>query len=489
MSTEFRTGTSIRLGYRENTTDNFIGIENGSFVVDIDTNQRYEWIITLNKDLSICFKSKLGGGGYIGIDQHFNVIPNANPDSTGKFKVTWRPNGRISLMSHLYSKEKNVLGKEGPYIGFDQNGYLVGNADFSNCVQWDVYPTRSPTAFSTAAKLLSNYSKHLEMWRGPFTLVQTPTKKVKAQLMTTYSYPNARIKKWVMFMAAPPTPIQSQTISVANFGLYDCRGVNQISAGTMVSAGAHHLFRSAVENPPPDACKTVISKFSIEAQLHSTKLTKVNQHTPVPPLADHVKRYHLQETATMNFKDPAFLDWLNTHRLHPMQMTDGSYEPLLCFAYRVFLFIKVHFNYIYPVEGGRKATDTIATRSTDCGGFCILFSSVMRAHGVPSRLLFGHWAQTGTQYHVKGEFYANGLGWVPFDMSGGVIDNYEPYTYNFGHNTGEFITCHIDDDIKSIETTIHQTTQTAAWLQLPVFWINGEGPLTNFSIQQDWVVS
>ncbi|KAF2076662.1 hypothetical protein CYY_002032 [Polysphondylium violaceum] len=483
--TEFRTGNSIRLGFKEGSSDNFIGVENGSFVIDQDLSKKYEWVITLNKDLSFCFKSKTAGC-YLGVDQQcLNVVLNNNPHN---FKVLWRSNGKISLMSHMHCKQTNINGKEGPLIGFNSDGYLIGNADIDNCIQWDIHPAKLPSPPSNAAKLLSNYNKHLEMWRGSFSLVQKPTKRVKAELATTFSYPNANIKKWVMILPAPPSPTQTQTILSARYDLYDCRGVNMIAQGTMINTHAHYIFRAVAENPPPDATKTVISKCIIEAQLSSIKLTKGPAQAPVAPLPDHVKRYHMLETPKMNYKDPVFKEWLNTHHLHPMLLSDGSYEPILCYAYRVFMFIKVHFNYIYPVDDGRKATDSILTRSTDCGGFSILFSSVMRAHGIPSKLMFGHWAQSGIQYHVKGEFYVNGLGWVPFDMAAGVGDNHEPFTYNFGQDTGEFITLHFDDDIKDIHTTIHNTNQRIDWGQLPCFWIHGEGPFTNLKFESDWKV-
>jgi len=49
---------------------------------------------------------------------------------------------------------------------------------------------------------------------------------------------------------------------------------------------------------------------------------------------------------------------------------------------------------------------------SDCGGLATLYVSILRANGIPARCLTGRSIDPNTP-HVKMDFYAEGVGWVP----------------------------------------------------------------------------
>ena len=96
--------------------------------------------------------------------------------------------------------------------------------------------------------------------------------------------------------------------------------------------------------------------------------------------------------------------------------------------------------------------DVVQAGKGDCGGLSWVFIRALRANSVPARLLLGRWADSGVpakdgqpfdgKYHAKAEFFAQGLGWVGVDMSGGVSTG-NPLTC-FGNEPGDFVVLDLD---------------------------------------------
>ena len=79
------------------------------------------------------------------------------------------------------------------------------------------------------------------------------------------------------------------------------------------------------------------------------------------------------------------------------------------------------------------------------------------------------------QQHVRAEFYAAGVGWVPVD----------PAHKKFGTDDGNFLTFHVDPDLEVPWPTGRQSVMLA---QSVVYWTQGGGSLTGTTIEQDWQV-
>ncbi len=110
-------------------------------------------------------------------------------------------------------------------------------------------------------------------------------------------------------------------------------------------------------------------------------------------------------------------------------------------------------------------------------------------------MIVGRWAQSGgkvkgeayDQEHAKAEFYAQEVGWVPVDISSGVLHDRNPRGLTFfGNDPGDFLVMHVDPDI--VCDTLHFGRQTIAWLQRPAYWVTGEGNLRAGTNRESWVV-
>jgi len=135
---------------------------------------------------------------------------------------------------------------------------------------------------------------------------------------------------------------------------------------------------------------------------------------------------------------------------------------------------------VYAPERHSRLSGIAQTMQGYCGGFAVVFIGTMRANGVPARSLVGHWVDTtpghtATLPHVKAEFFAEGVGWVPVN----------PRT-SFGEENGDFITFHVEGGFQL--PTSHWGIQEQGILQgiyLPAFGRDtGRG-----IVQQDWIVS
>ena len=133
---------------------------------------------------------------------------------------------------------------------------------------------------------------------------------------------------------------------------------------------------------------------------------------------------------------------------------------------------------------------------SDCGGMSVVFVSALRARGIPARVLVGRWAQSSTtesngkrfdQQHVKAEFYAQGVGWVPADVTSGVLHDKSPEGLTFfGYDPGDFLVLHLGTNL--ICDTAVLGRKTIAWMQSPAHWAVGEGTFDKAVIRESWIV-
>ena len=173
-------------------------------------------------------------------------------------------------------------------------------------------------------------------------------------------------------------------------------------------------------------------------------------------------------------------------------------ESDLAFARRVFLDLRAACRYEYTARMDRRASAVCKAGKSDCGGLSALLVATLRANGVPSRVLFGRWASSAVaaatlgglpyyQTHIKAEFFAAGIGWVPVDLASGILhDRSRRGLAYFGNDPGDFLTFHIDPSL-DLDTHIFGR-QTVTCLQVPAYWASGPGSFEGQSIKEEWEV-
>jgi transglutaminase-like putative cysteine protease len=210
---------------------------------------------------------------------------------------------------------------------------------------------------------------------------------------------------------------------------------------------------------------------------------------PEPDLSSDDSSRYLAGTKTLDIKSPAFQQWLSQYKLR-RYMNESDLE----FAWRAYLEIRRQGSYFFDPKQDRRISMTCTDAKTDCGGLSSLFAGTMRANLIPARLLVGRWLKEDGksdgespglgQVHVKSEFFAHGIGWVPVDMSLAVSEKTADPLKFFGKFDGNFVTLHIDPDL--VLDSIYFGTSEIPWMQSPLYWVTGGGNLDGVKTETTW---
>ena len=255
------------------------------------------------------------------------------------------------------------------------------------------------------------------------------------------------------------------------------------------------LLLARVKATDSDLKHHVRMEVTYEATLHSRRLVAASRGevVQVTPPTKAEREAALRSAGDLAFDDKAFREWQKEQRL-----TRATAESDIELARRVFATIRKTFRYEYEPDSDRSSKAVCQAGKSDCGGLSNLFVATLRSQGIPARTLAGRWATSADgeeklgghpfyQYHVKAEFFVDGVGWVPVDMASAILhDRSEGGLYYFGHDPGDFITQHIDGNIEI--DTIHFGREMLPTLQRPAFWVTGQGALEDVKTTEGWKV-
>jgi hypothetical protein len=233
-------------------------------------------------------------------------------------------------------------------------------------------------------------------------------------------------------------------------------------------------------------------QLTYEMTLRSRKLRRGASRN-VADLSPDERQKYLAERGFFDFNEPAFHEWVEKHGLE-RQTNEGEIR----FARRVFLAMKSGLQYDAPPNKDFHATATCKSGRADCGGLAVLFTSILRSKKIPARTLWGRWAKSAEpgkmwfnrpyyQTHVKAEFFARGVGWVPVDVSSAILHDKSPQGLKFfGNDPGDFIAFHIDGNLEI--DTLHFGVKSLGNLQTTRWWIRGDGTLADPTLTEAWEV-
>jgi hypothetical protein len=303
-----------------------------------------------------------------------------------------------------------------------------------------------------------------------FRLEVKPKQRVKAVLKTD-AFADGKVEDYVIF-APEVSALPGQKNVRATFN----------PAGKVVREEGpqqRHLILNRITDGRQEAHVTL----NIEATLMSRQLRPLHAGEKAPLVSDlspeEVKLYTLSSQAGQPNPGP-FRDWVGRVGL---KRKDAESE--VAFAYRTFQYIKHHFQYAFP-PGDRSASAVCAKGKSDCDGLSNLFTWIMRDHGVPARKLFGRHAYSGKVYdgevtkadgegkeHVKAEFFARGIGWIPVDTAAAVNSPHAGDFAFFGNDPGDFITL-AHDPVGSIDTFLAGKREGVAAQAISLWWHSNE---------------
>ncbi|KAM9982069.1 hypothetical protein ACTFIY_004366 [Dictyostelium cf. discoideum] len=126
-----------------------------------------------------------------------------------------------------------------------------------------------------------------------------------------------------------------------------------------------------------------------EAEMYSNALEEVDdEEIEYTPISEQEIFIYTKPDELCNHDSTEFQEFIKKYRLEPITFDDGTKESILCFCYRVSLFIKKHM--VYNVKfGTQKALKCMETGFGACGSFSTFFSSITRYNNIPTRYISG----------------------------------------------------------------------------------------------------
>jgi hypothetical protein len=325
----------------------------------------------------------------------------------------------------------------------------------------------------------------LKAFEGQYHLEVKPGRRLRLVLEGTLRTPSFEPSAWIVVLAEPPDHAWQEVRSHSLRLMLDRKEQRRVDVETLVDAAVPGRRLQRLHYKPRGAASAVRYLYEVEVVLNAVRLEKGRAKKAPKPLAKDLREAALAARGAYDFEKPAFQAWLDQHDLRRKKR-----ERDLAFAYRTLAHIHEAFTYRFPPKfTNRLATEVCEEKASDCGGLSILFASVMRASGVPARVLPGRWALIGkkgeSQYHVRAEFWAEGIGWVPIDGSGAVQWAGAPASA-FGGQRPNFFVMHedIDVDIDTVYFGVHPIRL----LQNPAYWVRGQGKFSGVTHESTWRV-
>ncbi len=312
-------------------------------------------------------------------------------------------------------------------------------------------------------------------------------KRVAGTVTYTVTAPNLKAAEWVVFAAsAPELPGQTRVKSTLGPMGASAKELSPLARPVLVG-----------RVPGAGGRQTEVKiEVAYEATLRSRRLRPLAEGEKAPAvtaLTAAARAAALGSLGELDHADEGFRKWLKDKGF-----LRKKGEGDLDLGRRVFLALRSGSSYEYKAGMDRKASAVCKTLKSDCGGLAAVFVAAMRANKVPARSLYGRWAMSAKpeekiggvayfQWHVKAEFFAEKVGWVPVDVSSGVLHDKTPAGLRyFGNDDGDFITFHVDPDLKV--NTFHFGAQAVGNLQTPAYWVSGGGTLKGMTTKEGWVV-
>lgn len=317
-----------------------------------------------------------------------------------------------------------------------------------------------------------------------YTIERAPSKKVDCRLVKEVKAPQLAAKDWIFYAAQAPN-LPSQKVHY----------VKSNPHGKLVAEP--EIQKRVLLAIPVGGKGKSPSEVSVRvytgAQLFSRKLVRGTTPQKVSPLTEIDRKLALRPTDFYDYENASVKALIREKGL-VRKRGEGEVD----FGRRVFQAIARNFRYEYKKGMERSAGRVCELGQSDCGGLSALFVTVMRSRGIPARCLSGRWAQSSKagdrngglpyyQTHVKAEFFAQGVGWVPVDVSAAVSHDKtkEKLTY-FGNDKGDFLTAHIDKGV-SVDSRFSGKKRLGG-LQGLAYWARGSGNFNGSSVVEAWEV-
>jgi len=366
------------------------------------------------------------------------------------------------------------------------NSFAFGLFAFAVCINAfaeSASPSGESQAKRAAVDARGVLDRNIKAHPSGLAMSVRPSRHVEGSMVFAVGASKMAAEEWLVYMPLPPETLGQKNVSYkATPEVKKTAEAGGLKQGLLmwdISAGKANRNMVAVN-------------ITYSADLLAHKLV-AGKGEAVAGLGDEERGIYLAATSLLDWREGAFQEFLAANKLRPLDV-----ETDVDLARRIFLYFKEHSNFEFKEGIERRVSRTCSTMKTDCGGLTALYVAALRANGIPARQLVGRWAQSAKkgetlygkpwqQEHIKAEFYASGIGWVPVDVSVAVDFDKKPGSLqHFGDDPGNFLTFHFDADLAVEVPKLGR--QVTRFMQEPAYFFLGKGSLEGEVRQSDWVV-
>ena len=324
------------------------------------------------------------------------------------------------------------------------------------------------------------------MWSSNqvFHIESVKARRVQLEHIFQWYAPNFQATEWHIHVSQAPSYVaQSQTRSSAEVETSRLRYVLEPAIELSVLRRSILSLRFPANNAHPS------NSFRVRVQYE----TMVNRRrfVPGPPvdvvtdLTPEERGWYLASTDSLDFDLPEMQSW--TARRGLIRKID---ESSIAFAHRVLVYMKQHFHWVdvREFDPGHTASRVCNAMRGDCAKLSLVYVALLRANGVPSRIL-GIRSLPAGNGHIMTEFFEPTVGWVPVDVL--VDPDGESYFTTNGRDVGfgliphDYFVHYLDDGFRlpAFEGVIDILgLHSVAWDA------RGEGTFEDLKIAETWRV-
>jgi transglutaminase-like putative cysteine protease len=271
-------------------------------------------------------------------------------------------------------------------------------------------------------------------FEGPYKITITASKTIRATVKSAYRYPNMVAREWWVAYPLPPEfvgqPAARGRIRIMEAPLAELGRTSDESALRQPLATLH-WFPDTIDGG---------QGFTVEAiydlTINRRKLEPGEPTARVTPLSRAERSAFLAPSNHFDFTSAKFRAWLTKQDLKRKKQ-----ERDLDFAYRAMETMVATHSYRFELKSDRSASAVCKAGWSDCGGLSTVYVSILRANGIPARCLSGRNLKPDGA-HVRLEFYAEGVGWVPGDPA--LAISRHSADGGFGHEPTDMVIMHFD---------------------------------------------
>ncbi len=273
--------------------------------------------------------------------------------------------------------------------------------------------------------------KHFE---GPYKIATTASKNIRATVKSAYRFPNMAAQEWWVAYALPPE-FDGQPAARGRFRIIEAPSAEPgrllDESSLRQPLATLHWFPDTV-----DGGRGFTVEATYDLTINRRTLEPGERTGPLPRLTRAERSAFLAPSKHFDFTSPQFRAWLLKEDLKRK-----SSERDLDFAYRAMKTMVRTHTYRFELQSDRSASAVCKAGWSDCGGLATMYVSILRSSGIPARCLSGrNLKPDGT--HVRLDFYAEGVGWVPGDPAL-AIDKHSADA-GFGREPADMVIMHFD---------------------------------------------